>query len=69
MELEGKVEALWAKKKWENLKQKYKVSPGIIFYLKKKNSKKKNAPEKQNCLFVISSKENLEACIVHFRSQ
>ncbi|CAL8276468.1 unnamed protein product [Arctogadus glacialis] len=24
MELEGKVEALWAKKKWENLKQKYK---------------------------------------------
>ncbi|CAL8316835.1 unnamed protein product [Gadus morhua 'NCC'] len=25
MELEGKVEALWAKKKWENLKQKYKI--------------------------------------------
>ncbi|CAL8234753.1 unnamed protein product [Boreogadus saida] len=24
MEAEGKVEALWAKKKWENLKQKYK---------------------------------------------
>ncbi|CAL8283097.1 unnamed protein product [Boreogadus saida] len=25
MELEGKVEALWAKTKWENLKQKYKL--------------------------------------------